>query len=82
MFPVAPFSFTAVPVVKGTISDRGGTALRSAIISFEALIAIALMASLIAIPIGISTRAVRVPTLVVARAARVLTLIAVRAADP
>ena len=68
MFPVAPFSFTAFPVVKGTISDQGGMALRSAIISFEALIAIALMESLIAIPISTSTRAVRLRTLIVARA--------------
>jgi hypothetical protein len=65
MFPVAALSFTAVLVVKGAISDRGGVVLRSeAINSFETLIGIALMASLIAIT---STRAVRVPTLIAVR---------------
>src|SRR6266481_1302162 len=80
MFPVAAFSFAAFLVVKGAISNRGGMVLRSeAISSFEALIGIALMASLIAIPIGGSTRAVRVSTLIVARAVPVSTLIAARA---
>jgi hypothetical protein len=69
MFPVAALSFTAGLVVKGAIYNRGGVVLRSeAINSFEALIGIVLMASLIAIPIGSSTRAVRVSTLIVGRA--------------
>jgi len=80
MFPVAAFSFTAVLVAKGAISDRVGMVLRSeAISSLEASIGVALVAPLIAILIEASTTAVQVPTLIAVRAVQVPTLIAARA---